>query len=187
MYFENLADYHWPYYIRVCLSCYQLLFKQCQNSYCNNDFDLRGQNHSGYESQNKCYESNTLSSSSMFYTKKLMSLKRKEFSLRAAVLKPTSCCVCLIVLLNSRVYMGRTGYVFRPCLLKLVAYCKGTQTLLVQTYRLSWEVMLLFKLQKGSIFDPFCFRGFITVKTPELFSLHNFILQILHEAKREPL
>ena len=25
MYFEDLADYHWTYYIQVCLSCYQLL------------------------------------------------------------------------------------------------------------------------------------------------------------------
>ena len=40
---------------------------------------------------------------------------------------------------------------------------------------------------QGSIFDPFASGNFITVKTPELFSLYNLYCKSLHEAKKEPL
>ena len=40
---------------------------------------------------------------------------------------------------------------------------------------------------KGSIFDPFASGVFITVKTPELFSLYNLHCKSLHEAEKEPL
>ena len=158
MYFEDLADYHWTYYIRVCLSCYQLLFKYCQNLYYNNDFDLSDQNRSGNESQNKYCKTSTLSSFSIFYTEKLAGLRRKEFLLRAVVMKQTGYYICLIVLLNSRAYIERTGYVLQRYLDR-VAY--------------HGRCCFSSNFEKGSIFDPFCFRGFITVKTPELFSLHN--------------
>ena len=64
--------------------------------------------------------------------------------------------------------MGRTRYVSRPCLPKHIVHCKGTWVLLVLTYCPARVVLLLFKLQKG-LFRSFYFRGFITVKTPELF------------------
>ena len=48
---------------------------------------------------------NILSPFSIFYTEKLTSPKRKKFSLRAVVMRPAGCYICLIVLLNSRVYI----------------------------------------------------------------------------------
>ena len=77
MYFEDLADYHWTYYIQVCLSCYQLLSLivqlKCQYLCCNNDFDQDDQNHSDHEDQDKYGKANTLSPFSIFYTEKLTS------------------------------------------------------------------------------------------------------------------
>ena len=128
---------------------------KCQNLRCNNDLDQNDQNHSDHKDQDKYGKANTLSPFSIFYTEKLTSLKRRKFFLRAVVIKPAGRYISLMVLLNGRAYVRRTGYVFRPCLPKRIVYCKGTQTLLVRTYRSSWEVLPFFKLQKGSIFDPF--------------------------------
>ena len=132
---------------------------KCQNLCCNNDLDQSDQNRSDHENQNKYCKANTLSSVSTFYTEKLTSLKRKEFFSRTVVIKPASRYICLVVLLNSRVDMGRIGYVFRPCLPKHIVHCKGTQTLLVRTYHSSWEVLLIFKLQKG-LFLILSLQGF---------------------------
>ena len=78
---------------------------KCQNLCCNNDFNQDDQNHSDHEDQDKYGKANTLSPFSIFYTEKLTSLKRREFFLRAVVMKPAGRYICLIVLLNSRVYL----------------------------------------------------------------------------------
>ena len=78
---------------------------KCQNLCCNNDFDPDDQNHSDHEDQDKYGKANTLSPFSIFYTEKLTSPKRRESFLRAVVVKPAGCYICLIVLLNSRVYI----------------------------------------------------------------------------------
>ena len=78
---------------------------KCQNLCCNNDFDQDDQNHSDYEDQDKYGKANALSPFSIFYTEKLTSPKRREFFLRAVVMKPAGYYICLIVLLNSRVYI----------------------------------------------------------------------------------
>ena len=50
-------------------------------------------------------KANTLSPFSIFYTEKLTSPKRREFFSRTVVMRPAGCYTCLIVLLNSRVYI----------------------------------------------------------------------------------
>ena len=72
---------------------------------CNNDFDHDNQSHSGHKDQDKYGKANTLSPFSIFYTEKLTSPKRREFFSRTVVMKPAGCYACLIVLLNSRVYI----------------------------------------------------------------------------------
>ena len=78
------------------------------------------------KNQNKYCKANILSFISIFYTEKLISLKRGESFLRAVVMKPAGCYICLLVLLNGRVYMGRIGYVLGPCLHKHIVHCRGT-------------------------------------------------------------
>ena len=114
---------------KLLSASFQIVQLKCQNLYCNNDFDQNDQSRPNHENQDRYSKANTLSPFSIFYTEKLTSLKRREFFLRAVVIKPVGRYICLIVLLNGRVYMGRTGYVFRPCLPKHIIYCKGTQTL----------------------------------------------------------
>ena len=97
---------------------------KCQNLCCNNDFNQDDQNHSDHEDQDKYGKANTFLPFSILYTEKLTSPKRRKFFLRAVVTKPAGCYICLIVLLNSRVYMGRTGYVFRLCLPNHIV-CRG--------------------------------------------------------------
>ena len=63
------------------------------------------QNRSDHENQNKYCKANTPSSFSIFYTEKLTSLKRREFFLRAVVVKPVGRYICLTVLLNGRAYL----------------------------------------------------------------------------------
>ena len=72
---------------------------------CNNDFDQDNQSHSGHKDQDKYGKANTLSPFSIFYTEKLTSPKRREFFSRTVVMRPAVCYICLIVLLNSRVYI----------------------------------------------------------------------------------
>ena len=84
------------------------------------------QNHSDHENQDKYGKANTLSPFSIFYTEKLTSLKRREFFLRAVVMKLAGRYICLIVLLNGRVHMEGLDMYFKLCSPKHIVYCKGT-------------------------------------------------------------
>ena len=90
---------------KLLSASFQIVQSKCQNLCCNNDFDQNDQNRSDHESQNKYCKANTPSSFSIFYTEKLTSPKRRESFLRAVVMKPAGRYICLIVLLNSRVYL----------------------------------------------------------------------------------
>ena len=87
--------------------------------------------------------------------KKLTSLKRREFFSRAVVMKPAGYCICLIVLLNSRVYMGGTGYVFRSCLPKHIALLQRYSDLISPNVSLIMGDAASLQTSKGSILDPF--------------------------------
>ena len=51
--------------------------------------------------------------------------------------------------------MGRTGYVFRPCLPKHIAYCKRYSDLVSPNVSLIMGGAASLQTSKGSIFDPF--------------------------------
>ena len=90
---------------KLLSASFQIVQSKCQNLCCYNDFDQDDQNHSDREDQDKYGKANTLSPFSIFYTEKLTSPKRREFFSRTVVMKPAGCYICLIVLLNSRVYI----------------------------------------------------------------------------------
>ena len=136
-------------------------------------FNQDDQNHSDHEDQDKYGKANTFLPFSILYTKKLTSPKRRKFFLRAVVIKSAGCYICLIVLLNSRVYIWEgLDMFFRLCLPNHIVCRGGNQALLIWTYCPAREMLPFFKLQRV-YFRSFYFRGFITVKTPELFSLYN--------------
>ena len=92
---------------KLLSASFQIVQSECQNLCCNNDFDQNDQNRSDHENQNKYCKANTLSSFSIFYTEKLTSFKGREFFLRAVIMKLAGHYICLIVLLNSRVYLWK--------------------------------------------------------------------------------
>ena len=129
------------------------------------------QNRSDHENQNRYCEANTLSSFSIFYTGKLTSLKRREFFLRAVVMKSTDRYICVVVLLNSGVYIRRAGYVPRPCFyLNILLIAKVLRPYWSGHIAHHGRCYFSSNFKKG-LFRSSYFRGFITVKTPE-YNLH---------------